>query len=99
MIYVRFGFRSNQEGINSNELTSAEAKIKQKVYGVNETPPDYSLLNKRPRFSEHFQKEIMRNISRKRRYDDPRHRFLLRIPNEDEMNVRFESRFENANLK
>lgn len=74
-------------------------KLAPKIYGINEVPPDNNLLNKRPKFSEDFQNQILANISKRREYNDPRHRFLLRIPHEDEMKVRFESRFENANLK
>ena len=73
-------------------------KTENKEYGINETAPDYNLLNRRPKFSNHFQKEIISKISKKRRYDNPNHRFTLTIPPEDEMLVRFESRFEGANL-
>ena len=41
----------------------------------------------------------MHNIHKRKRFDNEKQRFLLRIPNDDEMKVRFESRFENANLK
>lgn len=84
---------------NITDLENTGFKRKEKVYGINEIAPDYNLLNKRPNFSKLFQKEIMAKITRKRRYDNPRHRFKLRIPPEEEMKVRFESRFENANLK
>ena len=40
----------------------------------------------------------MMSISKQRRYDNPMHRFKLKVP-EEEMVVKFESRFENANLK
>ena len=66
---------------------------------MNEVPPRESLLNKKPTFSKEFKKEIMQNITKKKRYDNTHHRFLLRIPNDDEMKVRFESRFESGNLK
>jgi hypothetical protein len=71
---------------------------KQKNYGINETPPDFKLLNKKHKFNEDFENQIMRNISKQKRYDNPMNRFKLKIP-EEEMVVRFESRFENANLK
>ena len=56
------------------------------------------LIN-RPVFSEKFQAEIVSKISRKRRYDDLRNKTLLKIPPADELKLRFESRFENGNLK
>lgn len=42
---------------------------------------------------------MVSKISQKRRYNNPNHWFTLKIPPEEEMKVRFESRFENANLK
>lgn len=87
---------SNNCGDNDNDLSQ---RVSRKVYGINEIAPDFNLLNKRPHFSENFQHEILSNISKKRDYNKAIHRFLLRIPPEEEMKVRFESRFENANLK
>ena len=71
----------------------------EKIYGMNETPPDLRLLNKRPKFTENFQSQIMSKITPKRRYGNPNHNFTLKMPPEEELKVRFESRFENGNLK
>lgn len=98
-------YRNNWNSIkNSIILPEEDQQFKplsknKKIYGINEVAPDYHLLNKRPKFSNHFHKEIIAKISKKRRYDNPNHRFTLRLPPEEEMKVRFESRFENANLK
>ena len=80
------------------KLKSKSKKI-EKIYGVNETPPDLRILNKRPKFSQDFQSQIISRITPKRRYGNPNHSFTLKMPPEEELKVRFESRFENGNLK
>jgi cytosolic carboxypeptidase protein 2/3 len=40
-----------------------------------------------------------RILLNKRRFDNSIYKFFLRLPDENEMKVRFESRFENGNLK
>jgi cytosolic carboxypeptidase protein 2/3 len=40
-----------------------------------------------------------RILLNKRRFDNSKYKFFLRLPDENEMKVRFESRFENGNLK
>jgi len=39
-------------------------KDNEKEYGVNETIPDPILLNKKPNFSEDFEKEILSGITK-----------------------------------
>lgn len=82
---------------NSNSVS--KNKKAQRTYGVNETPPDLRLLNKRPKFSKDFQSQIISKITPQRRYGNPHHSFTLKMPPEEDLKVRFESRFENGNLK
>ena len=73
-------------------------------YGINESPTDIKLLNRQQKLKDIVNKSIIKSVwlnfkAKRDFHSKSNRRYLLNLPKDDEIPVKFESRFENGNLK